>query len=93
MFLDVADGDVARDEILLVHDATVQRNEVFHPGDDRLVQGCTHASNSILPVVAPRQEFGQQGIEAPRHLVAWVRMGVASDAEAGWEVTIPESAR
>ena len=41
----------------------------------------------------PHVKFGQQGVEASRHFVARVCVGVAADAKTRGEVTVPETAR
>ena len=92
MHVDVLDGDVAGVEILLIHDASVQRNKVFHTRDHRFVQGRLHSTHGVLTVPAPHQQLGEQGIETAGHFVASVGVGVTTDTETAGEMALPQAA-
>ena len=89
MHVDVLDGDVSGVEVGLVHDATMQGNQVFNPGDHGLVQRRFHATNGVFPVVTPHEQFGQQRIKASWHFVTGVGMRVASNPETAREMALP----
>ena len=57
MHVDVLNRNITVHEIFLIHYPPVEWNQVFNTRDDSFIQRCTHASDSILTVVAPNKEF------------------------------------
>ena len=93
MHVDVLNRDVPVVEVLLVHDAAVEWNQVLNARDHRFVQSRLHSSNGVLTVPSPNQQLRQQRIEAPRHFVAGVGVRVAADAKTAGKVTLPQTTR
>jgi hypothetical protein len=93
MHVNVLNRDIAVVEIVLIHDAAVERNQMLYARDHRFIQRRFHAANGVFTVSAPHQEFRQQGVEASWHLVAWMGMRVAANTEATREMAFPQAAR
>ena len=93
MHFDVLNRDVPVVEVLLVHDAAMEWNQVLNARDHRFVQGRLHSANGGLTGPPPYHQFRQQGIATARHFVAGMGVRVAADAKAAGEVTLPQATR
>ena len=89
MHVDVLNRDVPVVEVLLVHDAAMEWNQVLNARDHRFVQGRLHSANGVLTVPPPHQQLRQQGIETARNFVAGMGVRVAADAKAAREMALP----
>ena len=57
MHVDVLNGDFSVEEILLIHDSAMQRNEMFNTCDHRLIECGSHSAHGVLAIPAPDQQF------------------------------------